>query len=222
MFRINLALVDEQPLFLAGLANLFGSDDRFKIVATGSSPSDLAAITHEHQPDLLITELSFAGETRAAIQELQRLAQTAKILVCTSVTDIDVAVKALDAGARGYVLKGSSVPELLAAIEAVGRGDTFINQCFAAKVIAALRQAAMLKTAAEKDKLSLREQQIVQQLLRGRTNREIAHSLAISEKTVKHYMTIIMQKLHARNRLEVVIAAQQLPPYGGSPSAYAN
>ena len=101
-------------------------------------------------------------------------------------------------------------PRLLAAIEAVGRGDTFINQCFAAKVIAALRQAALLKVATEKIKLSLREQQIVQQLLRGRTNREIAQGLTISEKTVEHYMTIIMQKLHARNRLEVVIAAQQL------------
>lgn len=222
MSRTSLALVDEQPLFLAGLANLFGSDDRFKIVATGSTPSDLATITHEHRPDLVITDLSFAGETRVAIQELQRLAQVARILVCTSITDVDVAVKALDAGARGYVLKGSSVPELLAAIDAVGRGDTFINQCFGAKVIAALRQAAMLKVATEKIKLSLREQQIVQQLLRGRTNREIAEILTISEKTVKHYMTIIMQKLHARNRLEVVIAAQQLPAGASSTSPYAN
>ena len=59
-------------------------------------------------------------------------------------------------------------------------------------------------------RLSVREQQIVQLLLRGRTNREIAENLAISEKTVKHYMTILMQKMNARNRLEVVIAAQKM------------
>jgi DNA-binding CsgD family transcriptional regulator len=77
-------------------------------------------------------------------------------------------------------------------------------------VIEALRTASMRKVAAGPIKLSIREEQIVRLLLRGRTNREIAIGLGIGEKTVKNYMTILMQKLHARNRLEVLIAAQKL------------
>ena len=77
-------------------------------------------------------------------------------------------------------------------------------------MIAALRNASLRRVAAEAVKFSIREDQIVRLLLRGNTNKEIAIALKISEKTVKNYMTILMQKLHARNRLEVVIAAQAL------------
>ena len=73
-----------------------------------------------------------------------------------------------------------------------------------------MRNASLRKVAAQAIKLSIREEQIVRLLLRGRTNKEIAAGLGIGEKTVKHYMTILMQKLQARNRLEVVIAAQKL------------
>lgn len=117
---------------------------------------------------------------------------------------------ALDAGANGYVLKGSNAQELIQAVESVCQGETYITQSFAIQVIAALRNASLRRMAAEVVQLSIREDQIVRLLLRGRTNKAIAISLNISEKTVKNYMTILMQKLHARNRLEVVIAAQAL------------
>ena len=74
----------------------------------------------------------------------------------------------------------------------------------------ALRNSSLRKRAAEVIKLSAREEKIIKMLLQGRTNKEIGVQLAISEKTVKHYMTILMQKLHVRNRLEVLIAAQKL------------
>ena len=89
-------------------------------------------------------------------------------------------------------------------------GETFITPSFATKVIVALRDASLRKLAARAIKLSIREDQIVKLLLRGRTNKEIANQLNISEKTVKHYMTLLMQKLNVRNRLEVIIAAQKL------------
>ena len=123
---------------------------------------------------------------------------------------MDPAIRALDAGAAGYVLKGSSAQELIQAVEAVRHGETYITQRFASQVIAALRNTAVRRVAAEAVKFSIREDQIVRLLLRGKTNKEIAVALRISEKTVKNYMTILMQKLNARNRLEVVIAAQAM------------
>jgi DNA-binding NarL/FixJ family response regulator len=107
-------------------------------------------------------------------------------------------------------LKGSSSDELLQAIASVSSGETYITRNFATQVIAALRDTSLRRKAAEAVKLSIREQQIVRLLLKGKTNKEIALAINISDKTVKHYMTILMQKLQVRNRLEVVIAAQKL------------
>jgi len=101
--------------------------------------------------------------------------------------------------------------ELIQAVEAVRHGETYITHSFASQVIAALRNATLRRVAAEAARFSIREDQIVRLLLRGKTNKEIAVSLEIGEKTVKDYMTILMQKLNARSRLEVVIAAQKLP-----------
>src|SRR5690606_33479030 len=100
--------------------------------------------------------------------------------------------------------------ELAEALRSVARGNTYIPPIFACKVITALRNAAYRRQAAEAVKLSAREDQVVGLLLRGNTNKEIARKLSISEKTVKHYMSVLMQKLRARNRVEVVLAAQGL------------
>ncbi len=96
-------------------------------------------------------------------------------------------------------------------VRAAHCGETYITPGFACKVIEALRIASLRQMSANAPiKLSLREEQIVRLLLRGYTNRQISVGLGIGEKTVKNYMTILMQKLHARNRLEVLIAAQKL------------
>jgi DNA-binding NarL/FixJ family response regulator len=100
-----------------------------------------------------------------------------------------------------------SAKELIQAVDAVRHGETYITQSFASQVIAALRNTSLRRMAAEAVRFSIREEQIVRLLSRGKTNKEIAVSLKISEKSVKNYMTILMQKLHARDRLEVVIAA---------------
>ena len=99
--------------------------------------------------------------------------------------------------------------ELIQAIMAVQTGETYITQSFASRVIAGLRDASLRRKAAEAVILSIRERQIVRLLMNGKTNKEIAIAIKISEKTVKHYMTALMQKLQVRNRVEVVIAAQK-------------
>ncbi len=149
-----------------------------------------------------------AGDVYGAIATSIIVSPNTKIVAFTAATGVDSAIRALDAGANGYVLKGSSAQELLQAVEAVRHGETYITQSFANQVIAGLRNASLRQVAAAAVRFSIREDQIVRLLLRGKTNKEIAIALNISEKTVKNYMTILMQKLNARNRLEVVIAAQ--------------
>jgi DNA-binding NarL/FixJ family response regulator len=133
-----------------------------------------------------------------------------RVLAFTAVAGVDYAIAALEAGAAGYILKGSTIEELKQAIRAVSDGETYISPAFANKVLTGLRTEKLRRTARENCRFSVREEQVVRLLMTGMTNREIAASLAISDKTVKHYMTIIMQKMNVRSRIEVVISAEKL------------
>jgi DNA-binding NarL/FixJ family response regulator len=207
-----IGVVDGHPIFLDALKDIFSKNDTFRVVATGSSAADAVRIALQYDIEILVIDAGAPGDTFAAISKINTERPNTKIVVFTAATGIDCAVRSLEAGANGYILKGSTADELVSAVYAVMSGETFITQQFAAKVITALRDASLRKRAAQAINLSLREEQIVRLLLRGRTNKEIASHLTISEKTVKHYMTALMQKLNARNRTEVVLAAQKLSP----------
>lgn len=210
MSTVSIGLVDDHPLMIEGIVALLSRAQGLNVLTTGSTAKDIIDISLRFHPDVIIVDLSMAGDVYEAISTSIRLAPNTKVVAFTAATGVDSAIRALDAGASGYVLKGSSAQELIQAVESVRLGETYITQSFASQVIAALRNTSLRRKAAEAVKFSIREYQIVRLLLRGNTNKEIAISLKISEKTVKNYMTILMQKLHARNRLEVVIAAQKL------------
>jgi len=137
---------------------------------------------------------------------MRNLAPEIKIIAFTASSGINHAIDALQAGASGYVLKGSSLESLTEAIDAVMAGETYITKGFATKVIAALTSPQGAKI-----KLSAREEQIVALLLESRTNREMAEELHLSEKTIKNYMSLLMQKLKVRNRVGLVMAARGMP-----------
>lgn len=207
---VSIGLVDDHPLMIEGIITLFSRAQGLEISSTGSTARDIIDISSRFRPDVIIVDLSMAGDVYEAIATSIKVSPATKIVAFTAATGVDSAIRALDAGANGYVLKGSSAQELIQAVEAVRLGETYITQSFASQVIAALRNTAVRRVAAEAVRFSIREDQIVRLLLRGKTNKEIAVALKISEKTVKNYMTILMQKLNARNRLEVVIAAQAM------------
>jgi two-component system, NarL family, nitrate/nitrite response regulator NarL len=216
---VSVGLVDDHPLMIEGIVTLLSRAQDLQILSTGSTAKDIIEISSRFHPDVIIVDLSMAGDVYAAIAMSIKVSPNTKIVAFTAATGVDSAIRALDAGANGYVLKGSSAQELIQAVEAVRHGETYITQGFASQVIAALRNATLRRVAAEAVRFSIREDQIVRLLLRGHTNKEIATALKISEKTVKNYMTILMQKLNARNRLEVVIAAQAMAEHEQNNSA---
>lgn len=210
MGKISIAFVDDHPVLLEGLTALFAKMDSYHVVGTGRCSADALTIARDTSPELIIIDLNMPGDAFDSIAKVIAVSPHTKILAFTASSGIDYAVRALEAGASGYVLKGSTIEELNTAIVSTLAGETYITPSFATKVIASLRNASLRKIAARAIKLSIREDQIVKLLLRGRTNKEIAIQLGIGEKTVKHYMTVLMQKLNVRNRLEVIIAAQKL------------
>ena len=212
--KISVAFVDDQPIMLASLVSFFSNKQEFEVVATGASAVTAEQIAASGKADVLVMELSIPGSSFDAIARIASASSRTKVVIFTGAMTIDYSVKAIEAGAVGYVIKRSSGRELEEAICAVNRGEMFITPSFAAKVIGALRSPTQQK-AAEASKLSIREEQIVHLLLRGCTNREMSRQLVLSEKTIKFYMTGLMQKLNARNRTEVALAVQKIAPVQG-------
>ncbi|WP_262297606.1 LuxR C-terminal-related transcriptional regulator [Microvirga sesbaniae] len=217
MSFVSLALVDDHPIVIEGLTHVLGSQGLFDVVATGSTSRDAIGIAESLRPALMILDLSKQGSTAGTIAEIRSKHPGIGILVFTADLGVERAIDAFAAGARGYVSKSSSLEELSRAATAVANGDTYVSPTLAASVNAALRSASGVKSASGGAKsavpapaLNAREHQIVRLLLDGKTNREIAGGLGITERTVKHYMTVLMQKLNVRNRVEAVIAAQNL------------
>lgn len=210
---IRIALIDDQPILIEGLKLVFAAGSGFEIVAVGRNAAAMVETARRARPDVILVDPGTAGDIHEALRQVNALPRAPAVIVFTAGgSDVEAAVRFIEDGARGYVLKNSAPDELIAAIGSVLSGEIFVSPSFATRVIVSLRQAAMRSAAADTMKFSVREDQIVRLLQCGRTNREIAQQLRISEKTVKHYMTLLMRKLNVRNRLEVIIAARQMWP----------
>lgn len=207
---VSVAFVDDHPILLDGLVSLYSGRQDLNIVGKGHTAVDAIKITEQVGPDVIVVDLSMPGDSMAAIEVITRTMPKTKVVIFTAASSIETAIKALNCGVSGYVLKGSSASDLYEAIIAANNEETYVTPGFATKVIMSMKAAEMRQKAMQTKRLSVREEQIVYHLMRGLTNREIAQSLDISEKTVKHYMTILMQKLDVRNRVEAVLAAQKI------------
>ena len=194
---------------LNGLKGVFAEAPDYHVVATGISACEARQIAEANRPDVLFMDLSMPGEVFQVIGDIARNFKNTKVMVCTAFSGVDSAMRALDAGANGFVLKTSPVAELFTAVESVRRGELFITTQYASQVLSGLRNRAQREAFNQAVRLNVREKQILGYLRQAETNREIARHLSISEKTVKRYMTTLMQKLHARNRVEVVVQSQK-------------
>ncbi|WP_417581810.1 response regulator [Pelagibacterium sp.] len=210
--KISIAFVDDHPILLEGMQALFAAREQFSVVALGGSAGDARSIVDEYHPQILFMDLSMPGDVFSVMTEIVRKSSLTKIIVFTAFSSVDSALRALEAGATGFVLKGATFGELFDAVNSVIRGEMYITRLYASQVLSGLRNRNRKEEDQDVD-LSVRERQIVAYLLQARTNREIASSLSISEKTVKRYMTNLMQKLHARNRVEVAMRAQELSEF---------
>ncbi len=200
---LRLILVDDHPALIRGLTSLF-EDDAYEVVGSTDCAEGLVALVSTSQADLVVTDLSLPGDIFAAMREAGR--RGVRVVVFTAYADTSLAVRAFDAGALAFVLKGRPYEDLFDAIRAARDGQVYVSPGFAPRLLQTLRRGSADAREGPADGLSLRERQIVDGLLRAKTNKEIARELNLSEKTIKHYMTNLMAKLGAKNRLDVVLA----------------
>ncbi|NOD85015.1 response regulator transcription factor [Ruegeria sp. HKCCD6119] len=204
----SVVIADDHPIFRDGLHRTLDEADGFEVLAAGSSADEAISLVSIHQPDIAILDLSMPGGGINATRKIAAMANPPFIAILTvSENNSDVA-DALEAGAIGYIVKGVTASELTASLRSIAAGEGFVSPGLASRVLLQInREAEASKDSDVLDDLTHREEEILRRVAKGMSNREIADQLDLQEKTVKHYMTAILSKLHARNRVEAALIA---------------
>lgn len=205
--RISVAIVDPQPLFRAGVIHSLRALKAIESYLEGQSPADALRLASAHQVDLLIIDAAAPGGAMDAIGAITRTWPATRVVVLTASESVADVTAALKSGARGYILKHVSGIELFNALKAILSGDVYLSPSLGARLVA--NTGATGRARESLQDLTPREDQILARVSVGATNKEIARSMNITEKTVKYYMTNIMQKLQVRNRVEAVVVARK-------------
>jgi DNA-binding NarL/FixJ family response regulator len=209
--RIRIVLVDDHPLLREGVATTLGADPEFDVVAQGGSADEALQLARDHLPDVVLLDVSMPGGGINAARTIAAACPIVKIVMLTVSEDEEDVLEALKVGARGYVLKGVSGSELVRIVRSVHAGEPYVTPSLAASLLGEMRSATAAANA-EPDPLSgltERERQILELVATGKSNKEVADALYLSERTIKHYMTNILQKLQVRNRVEAALLAQR-------------
>jgi DNA-binding NarL/FixJ family response regulator len=208
--RIRVAVIDDHPLFREGVACTIRRCKFLQVVAEGDCADDALRIVKDERPDIVLLDISMPGGGFEAARTIARVCPIVKTIMLTASESEEHVAQALAAGAKGYILKGTSGPELINGIRTVSSGETFVSPRLATRLpMIAKRATEAVSPKRDLPELTQREQRVLDLVARGLTNKEIATNLGISDKTVKANMTIIMQKFHVRNRVEVVLVFQK-------------
>ena len=204
---IRLAVIDDHPLFREGVARCL-KDIGFEIAGEGSSKDDALRIVDEKRPDIMLIDLSMPGGGLDAIASILERHPTQKIVVLTVSELTDDVTRALQNGARGYVLKGVGYRALAEILRTVASGERYLSSTLSARVVSDLSARSNGEPAKADPIAALneREKEILTLVASGLSNKRIALKLDVNEKAIKHHMTRILSKLKAANRTEAAIA----------------
>ncbi|WP_428603719.1 LuxR C-terminal-related transcriptional regulator [Sedimenticola sp.] len=209
--NIRVVLVDDHPLLLEGVAATLTAETDFEVVGKGCNADEALSLALDLLPDLILLDVSMEGGGIRAARAIASACPIVKIIMLTVSEDEDDVLAALKAGARGYILKGVSGPELVQIVRAIYTGQAYVTPALAASLLGEWRPSdnAEQSPSDPLSELTPRERGILELVSTGKSNKEVAQELFLSEKTIKHYMTNILQKLQVRNRVEAALLARQ-------------
>ncbi len=209
--NIHIVIVDDHPLFREGVANTLRVERDIEIVGQGDSAEEAIRLACDLLPDIILLDIDIPGGGLQAAQTIAVACPVTKIVVLTVSDEEEQLVAALKAGARAYILKGVTARELVRILRAVAAGEAYVTPTLAASLLLELtgaRPGSRLPRS-PLNELTERESQILEGVAAGLSNKAIGQQLYLSEQTVKHYMSNILQKLHVHNRVEAALLAQK-------------
>lgn len=207
--ELRVLVVDDHDLFRTGLRNLL-EEQGVNVVGEAENGETAIRLASDLAPDVVIMDLNMPGVGGVeTTRRLSSLAPLSRVVVLTISADDDDVMNAVMAGACGYLLKDSSIQELIAGIRAASEGESLISPQIAAKVLQRLRAQSKDADAAEtiRAELSDRELQVLKLIANGKDNAMIAGELHISPKTVKNHISNILMKLQIENRIQAAVYA---------------
>ena len=196
---IRVVICDDHPVVREGLLSVLERRDDLNVVASIGSVAELLAVAQRTPFDVVLLDLELPdGSGLTAIERLARVAPKVRVVMFTVHESEETVTAALNAGAKGYVQKGAPADEIATAIRDVHGGRTHVTAQAAARAIAGRRG---------RGDLSSRQREVLRLIAGGRSNKQIAAALAITERTVKFHVTAIMNKLGVDNRAHAAAAA---------------
>ena len=195
---IRVLLVDDQPVFRQGLAALLLLEPDLEIVGQAQHGQAAIALAVQHQPDVILMDVRMpVCDCVEATREIHQRYPWMRILVLTTFDQDDYILRSLQAGAYGYLLKSTPSPQVATAIRNLYQGHSQLGPTIAPKVFAQLNSSSTVMQV-EQPNFSEREQEVLSLLVEGKSNREIAQTLYLTEGTVKNHVTRILNQLGLR------------------------
>jgi two-component system nitrate/nitrite response regulator NarL len=209
---MRVVVIDDHPLFREGVMRTLGMEPDLTIVGEGESADEALQLARTLHPDVLVLDLDIPGGGLDVLAALVAASPGMRVVILTVAASEENLMAALKSGATSYVLKGVSARELAKIVRAASAGQPYVPPELAAGMLtqwSGKTPSEHAKHSSGVDHLTEREQDILQMVSDGQTNREIARALHLAETTVKNSMTAIMQKLNVRNRVEAAILARR-------------
>jgi two-component system response regulator DevR len=200
---LRIMVVDDHEVVRQGLVALLSRREEFEVVAEAGSVSEALAGARRFLPDLVVMDVRLPdGSGIEACREIRSEMPDTRVVMLTSYPDEEAVLSAIIAGASGYLLKQVRGRDLVSALEAVGRGDSLLDPAITERVLERVRRVA---SGAERDELAdltSQERKILMLVADGKTNKEIAGDVFLSDKTVKNYVSSILAKLNLQRRAQ--------------------
>ena len=200
---LRLLVVDDHEVVRQGLVSLLDRREHFQVVAEAGTAAEAVEMARKFEPDLVVMDVRLPdGSGIEACREIRAEFPATRVVILTSYPDEEAVLSAIIAGASGYLLKQMRSRDLVSALESVGRGESLLDPAVTEKVLDRVRRIATGTYTDEMAQLTQQEQKILLLVAEGKTNKEIASEVFLSDKTVKNYVSSILSKLNLERRAQ--------------------
>lgn len=200
---LRILLVDDHEVVRQGLAALLARRPAFQVVAEAGTVAESLAAARRFRPDVVVMDVRLPDGTGIeACRDIRTELPDTRVVMLTSYPDEEAVLAAIMAGASGYLLKQIRGRDLVEALEAIGRGDSLLDPAVTERVLERVRRVAAGEGRDELADLTQQERKILMLVADGKTNREIAAEVFLSDKTVKNYVSSILSKLNLQRRAQ--------------------
>jgi two-component system nitrate/nitrite response regulator NarL len=208
--RLRIFLIDDHNLFRSGVKALLARQRDFEVVGEAADGLEGLKRAREMKPDVVLLDLNMPGIAgREAVQMLTEELPQTRVLMLTVSEDAEDLIDTLKSGARGYLVKNIDADFLVDAIRRAARGEAVMSPQMTSKLVQGLQNGGreMVPEAADKDRISPREREILMLVARGASNKEMARELKLAESTVKIHVQSILRKLNLTSRVQAAVYA---------------